>query len=264
MGWTRIGVAGWAGPSAVPIYRTKSHVAPHENINCGIRCGCHTEYQLVHNGPVDIFRHMPNMFRRLSMRMRVEPCLAESGRKGPPATSHVCTGAQGHFPREPGRPAEPGRDRNRSGKTNTTTKRKKKRKKTKNKKERHKKKNKDKKKRSQHQHKKHNKSKNTQHHPQTKTKTQEKIRCASCTWLRGNRRKRRISNEIKHCSWGFDSDIGLCGGCCVWKEYGKRTKTSTPFLCCVRETGGGEVPAVEQERQGGGLPHLPYHMQQEI
>lgn len=103
-----------------------------------------------------------------------------------------------------------------------------------------------------------------QQHPQTKTQTQEKIRCASCTWLRGNRRKRRISNEIKHCSWGFDSDIGLCGGCCVWKEYGKRTKTSTPFLCCVRETGGGEVPAVEQERQGGGLPHLPYHMQQEI
>jgi FtsZ-interacting cell division protein ZipA len=58
-----------------------------------------------------------DMFRRLSMRMRVEPCLAESGRKGPPATSHVCTGAQGHFPREPDRPAEPGRDRNRSGKT---------------------------------------------------------------------------------------------------------------------------------------------------
>ena len=83
----------------------------------GRRCGCHTEYQLVHNGPVDIFRHMPNMFRRLSMRMRVEPCLAESGRKGPPATSHVCTGAQGHFPREPDRPAESGRDRNRSGKT---------------------------------------------------------------------------------------------------------------------------------------------------
>ena len=64
MGWTRIGVAGWAGPSAVPIYRTKSH----------------TEYQLVHNGPVDIFRHMPNMFQRLSMRMRVEPCHAESKR----------------------------------------------------------------------------------------------------------------------------------------------------------------------------------------
>ena len=38
--------------------------------------GRHTEYQLFHYGTVDIFRHMPNMFRRLSMRMRVEPCLA--------------------------------------------------------------------------------------------------------------------------------------------------------------------------------------------
>ena len=227
--------------------------------------GRHTEYQLFHYGTVDIFRHMPNMFRRLSMRMRVEPCLAESGRKGPPATSHVCTGAQGHFPREPDRPAEPGRDRNRSGKTEHHNKKKEE------KKEDQKQERKTQEKRTKTRRKEANtntrnttRARTQQHHPQTKTKTQEKTRCASCTWLRGNRRKRRISNEIKHCSWGFDSDIGLCGGCCVWKEYGKRTKTSTPFLCCVRETGGGEVPAVEQERQGGRLPHLPYHMQQEI
>ena len=229
----------------------------------GRRCGCHTEYQLVHYGPVDIFRHMPNMFRRLSMRMRVEPCLAESGRKGPPATSHVCTGAQGHFPREPDRPAEPGRDRNRSGKTEHHNKKKEEKKedqkqerKTQEQRQEEKKPTPTQETQQEQEH-----SNNT---PKPKPKHKKKTRCASCTWLRGNRRKRRISNEIKHCSWGFDSDIGLCGGCCVWKEYGKRTKTSTPFLCCVRETGGGEVPAVEQERQGGRLPHLPYHMQQEI
>ena len=235
---------------------TRTHGIPNPD-------GRHTEYQLVHYGPVDIFRHMPNMFRRLSMRMRVEPCLAESGRKGPPAT--FARERKGTFRANRTDLPNPGGTGTDPERRNTTTKRKKKRKKTKNKKERHKKKE------QRQEEKKPTPTQETQQEqehsnntPQTKTKTQEKTRCASCTWLRGNRRKRRISNEIKHCSWGFDSDIGLCGGCCVWKEYGKRTKTSTPFLCCVRETGGGEVPAVEQERQGGRLPHLPYHMQQEI
>ena len=111
MGWTRIGMAGWAGPSAVPIYRTKSHVAPHENINCDIMS------QLIFFVPPQVPGHDAHGIRRPSTRMLMGPCHAESGRKGPPATSHVCTGAQRHFPREPDRPAEPGRDRNRSGKT---------------------------------------------------------------------------------------------------------------------------------------------------
>ena len=81
------------------------------------------KYQLRHNVAVDIFvppqvpGHDAHGIRRPSTRMLMGPCHAESGRKGPPATSHVCTGAQRHFPREPDRPAEPGRDRNRSGKT---------------------------------------------------------------------------------------------------------------------------------------------------
>ena len=165
MGWTRIGVAGWAGPSAVPIYRTKSH----------------TEYQLVHNGPVDIFRHMPNMFQRLSMRMRVEPCHAESKR------SHAEYQLR-HY-------AAVDIFAARAERQNTTTKNKRKKKI----------KDKNKKKDQRTRRKEDNtdtgnttRARTQQHHPQTKTKTQEKTRWASCTWLRGNRRKRRISNEIKH------------------------------------------------------------------
>ena len=141
MGWTRIGVAGWAGPSAVPIYRTKSH----------------TEYQLVHNGPVDIFRHMPNMFQRLSMRMRVEPCHAESKR------SHAEYQLR-HY-------AAVDIFAERAERQNTTTKNKRKKKI----------KDKNKKKDQRTRRKEDNtdtgnttRARTQQHHPQTKTKTQEK------------------------------------------------------------------------------------------
>ena len=82
-----------------------------ENINCDIMS------QLIFFVPPQVPGHDAHGIRRPSTRMRMGPCHAESGRKGPPATSHVCTGAQRHFPRKPDRPAEPGRDRNRSGKT---------------------------------------------------------------------------------------------------------------------------------------------------
>lgn len=151
-----------------------------ENINCDIMS------QLIFFVPPQVPGHDAHGIRRPSMRMRVEPCLAESGRKGPPATSHVCTGAQGHFPREPDRPAEPGRDRNRSGKTEHHNKKKEE------KKEDQKQERKTQEKRTKTRRKEANtntrnttRARTQQHHPQTKTKTQEKTRWASCTLLRG-------------------------------------------------------------------------------
>ena len=127
------------------------------------------------------FRHMPNMFRRLSMRMRVEPCHAESKR------SHAEYQLR-HY-------AAVDIFAERAERQNTTTKNKRKKKiKDKNKK-------KDQRTRAKEDN---TNTRNTtrartqQQHPQTKTKTQEKIRCASCTPPCEIHHKRRISNEIKH------------------------------------------------------------------
>ena len=172
---------------------TRTHGIPNPD-------GRHTEYQLFHYGTVDIFfatcRTCSGVYRCGCVWSHALPNPDGKDHR-PPAT--FARERKGTFRANRTDLPNPGGTGTDPERRNTTTKRKKKRKKTKNKKERHKKKE------QRQEEKKSTPTQETQQEqehsnntPKPKLKTQEKTRWASCTWLRGNRRKRRISNEIKH------------------------------------------------------------------